>query len=248
MTFTPFVTCQLLEVPVSKARDAIGLVLATVRARLASGEIEAGRVLSSGELANELRVSTTPVREALMRLTGEGRLVLTRGSGFMRPKISAPLLRDLYRLHEAQLAWALQLSMTSGYGAGQALTWEAEPALEPLFAGVIARADNLALAASHAAVAAQLEPARRHEPVILTNVQQERDALSAAAAAGDWTLWTQLSAAYHARRWAAAAQLSQSLEGANDKGASMGKPIYSDMAWDESIERRSLQHRDVAIF
>jgi len=51
---------------------AIDRALSTLRGRILAGELAAGERLGEVELASELGMSRTPVRQALLRLAGEG--------------------------------------------------------------------------------------------------------------------------------------------------------------------------------
>lgn len=58
--------------PTSPATSAADRAYAAVRARVVSGEVPGGTLLSEGEVADELGMSRTPVREAFLRLQAEG--------------------------------------------------------------------------------------------------------------------------------------------------------------------------------
>ena len=60
-----------------------------------------GERLNEGELARQLDVSRTPVREAMHRLVSEGLLVLVAGRGFHARPLE---VKDVYDLYEARLA------------------------------------------------------------------------------------------------------------------------------------------------
>lgn len=160
-----------------KARDAFGLVLSGVRARLLSGEIAPGQDLAFGDLAEEFRTSVTPVGEALTRLTGEGLLVGTRRSRFMRPALSVEMLVDLYALHHAEVAWAAGLfarrDRRPAITAPVAGLDDAPRGAEAVFTRLVARAASAALAGVHRTTTLQLGPARRLERMVLTSVDEE---------------------------------------------------------------------------
>jgi DNA-binding GntR family transcriptional regulator len=70
-----------------------------------------GERLNEGELAAELRVSRTPLREALNRLTTEGFLRSVPGKGFFFRELDPKELFDLYELRSALELTAVQLAV-----------------------------------------------------------------------------------------------------------------------------------------
>ena len=56
-----------------KRRDTFGLALNELRVRVRDGRAAPGTPLMVSDLAEELKLSPTPVREALAWLAGEGR-------------------------------------------------------------------------------------------------------------------------------------------------------------------------------
>lgn len=81
-----------------------------LRAAIVSGELPAGAVLNEREIAGSLGVSTTPVKEALRRLEGEGLIVV-------EPRRSARVCFDARRAEEMTLARAALESMIARMAA-----------------------------------------------------------------------------------------------------------------------------------
>lgn len=71
-----------------------------LRSLILSGEIKSGAVLRQDEVAKQLQVSRTPLREALHRLTAEGLIRLDPHKGAMVAQPSINELRDIYELQE----------------------------------------------------------------------------------------------------------------------------------------------------
>src|SRR5580698_11510907 len=86
--------------------DAVHRVL---RQAVVDGSIAPGERLRSDALANELRVSRTPVREALRKLEAEG-LVAPSGSGLIVRALSEQDLTELFYVREALEGMAARLA------------------------------------------------------------------------------------------------------------------------------------------
>lgn len=71
-----------------------------LRGRLLSGEIRPGGRLVEQELAEEMGISRTPVREALTRLSGEGLLVGVPNVGTFVKQFSVKEVRELFEIRE----------------------------------------------------------------------------------------------------------------------------------------------------
>jgi DNA-binding GntR family transcriptional regulator len=71
-----------------------------LRRKLASGELRAGQRIVNRTVAKELKVSQTPLREALNRLASEGVVEYIPGAGAYVSSISRQELLDLYDLRE----------------------------------------------------------------------------------------------------------------------------------------------------
>jgi len=80
-----------------------------LRHGILQGELAPGQRLRSDALANELRVSRTPVREALRKLEAEG-LVMRSGSGLIVGALSEGELTELFYVREALEGMAARLA------------------------------------------------------------------------------------------------------------------------------------------
>lgn len=76
--------------------------------RILRAELRSGSRLSDTVLAEELGVSRTPVREALLRLEKEGFLEAETGRGFFVKPLSAAEVRDVYPILWTMEALALR--------------------------------------------------------------------------------------------------------------------------------------------
>jgi DNA-binding GntR family transcriptional regulator len=75
-----------------------GRVHKVLRLSILSGDLEAGQPLCIEELAEELGVSTTPVREALVRLAGDGLVDLQRNRQPLVALISTEEISQVYAI------------------------------------------------------------------------------------------------------------------------------------------------------
>ncbi|WP_306316520.1 MULTISPECIES: GntR family transcriptional regulator [unclassified Streptomyces] len=78
--------------------------------RLGSGTIATNEPINEGQLATELGVSRTPLREALITLEREGVITSERGKGFRFTPLSAQEFRDLTAIVATLEALALESS------------------------------------------------------------------------------------------------------------------------------------------
>lgn len=84
-----------------------------IKSLLLAHTLAPGQLLQIGTLAEELGVSTTPVREALTRLAAERLIVFAPKRGFFAKTASEDELRGLYTLNQALLESALREWNTS---------------------------------------------------------------------------------------------------------------------------------------
>jgi DNA-binding GntR family transcriptional regulator len=73
-------------------------VTGLLRAAVMAGELEPGVVYSAPSLAEQLGVSATPVREAMLDLTKEGLVEIVRNKGFRVTRLSPEELDDVTEL------------------------------------------------------------------------------------------------------------------------------------------------------
>jgi len=78
-----------------------------IQKKIASGELEAGTLISEVALARELGSSRTPVREAAGQLLAEGLLELSPGGGIVVTQPTRQDIVDLYELREALEVFAV---------------------------------------------------------------------------------------------------------------------------------------------
>ena len=116
-----------LAAPQTLASHARTAVLAAI----GDGRLEAGGLYSVAQLAEQLGVSRTPVREALLMLEREGRVRFERNRGV---RVLAPTAHDIAEVFELRLL--LEVPTTAAHAAHVDL-----PRLEEAFEAMSAAAD-----------------------------------------------------------------------------------------------------------
>ena len=163
-----------------RGRDPFGRALAEIRGRIRSGAVLPGQPLIVDDLARDLRLSPTPVREALAFLDGEGLIVgrAIAGRGYVASSLTATELGDLYRFHANQVVFAIAEAARRGHRAAmtEGEAGEAKDLAEragALFARLVRAGGNLPLLRTHLALAHRLHRARIVEPRVLEGVETE---------------------------------------------------------------------------
>lgn len=97
------------------ATDRRGEVYDRIKAMVMSHELKPARRIRPGPLADRLKVSTVPVREALIELAAQGLIRRDRhNGGFFAKEVSESEIRDLYRFNANLLSIALNEIETEG--------------------------------------------------------------------------------------------------------------------------------------
>jgi len=86
--------------PIERPRTLMGLAYEEIKNLLTTGRLEFDTIYSANHFADILRVSRTPVREALLQLTAEGFLVSVQGRGFKIREFSEKEIRDFFETRE----------------------------------------------------------------------------------------------------------------------------------------------------
>lgn len=98
--------------PEASSDSIATVVYEALRAKAITHAFLPGERLNEGELAKELNVSRTPLREALNRLTTEGFLRTVSGKGFFFRELDPQELFDLYELRIALELAAIGLAVS----------------------------------------------------------------------------------------------------------------------------------------
>lgn len=163
-----------------RGAEPFATALGELRGRLVRGEYLPETRLAASELAAELRLSATPVREALSRLAGEGLLEDRRGQGFFVRRLGRRDIAVLYRLSLAHLQLASADADLAPLPEDGPFT-DPVGRVEQLFARWMETCGPRALLQSFARIQAQLGPVRRLEPLLVSDLAEEADGLCRSA-------------------------------------------------------------------
>jgi hypothetical protein len=198
---------------VGRDRDPYERTLDALRRRLRTGAFGHGQPLQILKLATEMAVSSTPIREALARLAGEG--LIERGdTGYRTIRHDATSLRDLYQLDEAYARAALPPRRRSDAGRG-GIRRRANPVASPVdlverteaVLASVAPTDNRALTAARRNLWDRLAPFRRAEVLVFDDLDAEIQALRTLFSRDAGPPPATLVRAYYRRRTRAASQI-----------------------------------------
>lgn len=179
--------------------DPYSAAVEEIRRRIRSGRYVQGEQLRVSDISADLRLSGSPVREALSRLAGEGLIEDRRGAGYFAWRLDAVDLDELYGL-QAALLWAAVEA--GGVKPASQLTGlkvtrpdpevDALERAEAILGELVRAAHSQALLQAHLRLADRLAPARRVEHLVIGDAAAEQSELaksldaSAEAAVRDW--------------------------------------------------------------
>jgi DNA-binding GntR family transcriptional regulator len=170
------------------SRDHFGRALNLLRERVRSGRSMGGEPLTVLELAHELGLSATPVREALSRLAGEGLIEDRRGRGYFILRLDVADLDDFYQMNLLYLTAALEASSRplapprpqdwardalAGLKADLDESQAQAAFVETLFEQIALQSFSRALIGAERRLADILAPVRRIEPVVVEAMDEE---------------------------------------------------------------------------
>lgn len=165
-----------------KERDPYHTALRALAGFAGAGRFRWGEPLVATALAAELRLSPTPVREALARLAGEGVLEHRPGRGYFAPSPSASDIAELYDLHRRLAHWALDAFATPVVWTAEGPPATVQLRLESLYGAMAATAGSEVLARAQRRTAIQLRPIRvveaAVEPIDVDQISLQEDLLS----------------------------------------------------------------------
>jgi DNA-binding GntR family transcriptional regulator len=206
----------------ARNRDPFTQALSSLRERIHSGALRGGSPVIVQDEAERLRLSTTPVREALARLSGEGLVERAASGGYVAIRIDASAARDRYAMQGHYLRIALDLNRRAlGRVRPPPPPFDAdEPlaAVRHLFASIVCSAGNHVLWDAYQRVSGQLDVLRELEPRLFDDLGDEATALFAAYRENLAPEFEAIAARYHDRRVNAAGALAALVLGGGREG------------------------------
>ena len=184
-------------------------VYSRLKALITSGALAPLKPVVATEVAADLGVSTSPVRDALHRLRGERLLNAHPGGGFEIPQLTAHQLHDLYIWHGRLIRMAIKdRKIPNGKNPMVPGAWPADyssPAAladttEVMFATMVHRAGSLELDLAVASASERLRSTRLKEIDRWTDVASELEAVRLLAISGTRTELLNALWIYHRRR------------------------------------------------
>ena len=191
-----------------KERDPYHLALNALTRSVGEGRFGWGDPLVVTTLAAELRLSATPVREALARLAGEGVIEHRPGRGYYAPSPDADDVLQLYNLHRRLALWALE---AGDHVWGPAASRTDAASQEAFFQHLVDGAADRLLSRTMRRTGMQLRPIRAVEATLAPVLADPVAALSEAAATGSEATLVAAIERYHADRRASAPMIVQGM-------------------------------------
>jgi len=156
-----------------RQRDPFGTALSSLRAALDEG-LAPGQHLSIADIAAGLGLSTSPVREALSRLCGEGLIEDRRGLGYFTRGVPLEDVLGLLDLEVAHLRLAAATMGETPPSDGS------DAAVEAWIDDILSRCENQPLVESLVRVCRRLSPLRRLNGLTEVEIDpHEKDGLKA---------------------------------------------------------------------
>ena len=182
------------------------MALGHLRRQLAAGAIWPGQPLIIQDLAEELKLSPTPIREALARLAGEGVIEVRQGGGYRLWSADAVELADLYEAHLCALLSSLRLQVRepghrTALGEAGGEEGSTVEVTDAAFDALVGACGNRPLLTWRRSLAQRLAWARRVEFLVFDDAEAEaRGLLQDLADAVDPTAQARAVAGFHRRR------------------------------------------------
>jgi DNA-binding GntR family transcriptional regulator len=214
----------------ARNRDPFTQALSSLRERIHSGTLAGGSPVIVQDEAQRLRLSTTPIREALARLSGEGLVERASSGGYVTLRLDATAARDRWVMHGHYVRIAVELNARAlGALRPPAPSFEASrplAAAHRLFATIVCSTGNQVLWDAFQRVSGQLDLVRRHETALFDDLGDEAMGLYAAYSEESAPGFAATVGRYHDRRIGAAGALAALVfggAGAGEPGAAEGR-------------------------
>jgi len=197
---------------VPRLRDPFSHALEDLRERVTEGGFTPGGPVVIIEEARRLGLSTTPVREALAWLCGEGLMERAPRRGYLAPRLDVALLRDRFWVRLKCLETSLELTADLAISAAPATDVVDEGVVRDLFDRLVRATGNRALIETFRRVDAQLRMLGNAETLVFADIGDEARALARIEVVGSRTQLLTAIEAYHRRRMENAAVIVLEVE------------------------------------
>ncbi|WP_201463316.1 GntR family transcriptional regulator [Brevundimonas aurantiaca] len=196
----------------ARNRDPFTQALSSLRERIHSGTLAGGSPVIVQDEAQRLRLSTTPIREALARLSGEGLVERASSGGYVTLRLDATAARDRWAMHGHYVRIAVEVNLRAlgavrppapAYEHGRPIA-----AVNRLFATIVCSAGNQVLWDGFQKVSGQLDLVRRHEATLFDDLCDEARGLYTAYNEEVAPAFAASVGRYHDRRIGAAGALA----------------------------------------
>jgi len=174
-----------------KTRVSYAAVHDAIHTRIVKGRYRPSRRIGIAELAQQLGVSTTPVREALRQLAGREIVVERPREGFYLAPLSASAISSLYRAHASVIGTVL-----TGVGAVVSASRGA-PTVWRLFDDCASLSGDEATIAIRRYLQDRLAALRRAEAIVCHDLAIRAKALASALVEEDRQAACKISEAFH---------------------------------------------------
>lgn len=198
----------------AKKRDPFLRALDEIRASAEAGVYPPGQPIVIADEARRLALSTTPIREALSCLCGEGLIERGPSGGFVAPRFDPGALRDRYEFRLACLLAALDLiSPLPDYRRLSRADPTPEPDLPTIFENIVRRSGNAVLLGAYQRVDAQLRQLLEIEDRLFPDADIEGYRLKGLADSGPPESFREGLRVHHNRRILAAPLMAVEIAG-----------------------------------
>ena len=176
-----------------------------IKRRVLRGEWSSLEHIDVGLLADDLAISTIPVREILQRLVGERIVNLEPAGGFVMPALSETDLRDLYQWHAQLLRLATRQAEATIEMLPVGPTTDGDPEAfalitETIFSAIVRSAGNIEHVRAMLSAGERLRRVRMHEVRLIPHTAAELNAVISLTEGGRHTDLVEAISAYHRRR------------------------------------------------
>jgi DNA-binding GntR family transcriptional regulator len=197
--------------------DKFEAAVAAVRQSIRDRAVAPGEALLVDSLARRLRMSATPIREALAYLSGAG-MAERQGRGYRVPRLDPSDVIELYQLHGAYVRLALEQAALDPHPldpASRGADAPSEPTyrgrVEAFWRGLVAAGRHDRLQRALHRLADQLALVRMAEPRVFADAEAELEALARRREADSQVAFRAAVEAYHRRRIESATALSAAI-------------------------------------